>query len=250
MIRDWDEIKKFNEEQPTEAPITYILLCIDSFTKFATGRCLTSKKTLPIYCFLAETYRGQSIKKWHCDNGKEFKNKVFDQLRDFAFPNSISTHGAPRTPQTQGVVEKLNNTIKSTIRKRRAKDNKDGINRTLSEHLHLGLNVYNNTKHRAIGMTPSQANGDSPFFSKTNIKSNCYLLGANEQKLKESTNKDLTEEDLNTIVLNNLTKYRNTWSAKPTKKEFKVGDVVLFLEVDNKKKFKRIFLLFMILFNS
>ncbi|KAM9984519.1 hypothetical protein ACTFIZ_007519 [Dictyostelium cf. discoideum] len=86
---------------------------IDSFTKIAKGRCLTTKRAVPIYNFLA--YKGLPIKKWHCDNGREFKNKVLDEFIKL-FPESKSVHGAPRTPTSQGVIERLNQTIKNTIR--------------------------------------------------------------------------------------------------------------------------------------
>ncbi|KAM9983106.1 hypothetical protein ACTFIZ_005725 [Dictyostelium cf. discoideum] len=113
---NWDIIESDNSKEPCDSNIVYILVCIDSFTKFATGRCLTSKKAVPIYNFLAITYKDKPIMKWHCDNGKEFKNKVFDQFRQFAFPSSKAAHGAPRTPTTQGMVERLNQEIKKIIR--------------------------------------------------------------------------------------------------------------------------------------
>lgn len=56
------------------------------------------------------------MKVWHCDNGREFKNKVQKEFLKL-FPGSKSAHGAPRTPTTQGMVERLNRTIKERISK-------------------------------------------------------------------------------------------------------------------------------------
>lgn len=44
------------------------------------------------------------------DSGREFKNK---NMIDFCSKHKIDlVHGAPRTPQTQGLVERNNRTIK------------------------------------------------------------------------------------------------------------------------------------------
>jgi len=48
-----------------------------------------------------------------CDNGKEFCNKNIDA---FCLNNGISIkHGAPRTPQTQGSIERSNRSCKEDI---------------------------------------------------------------------------------------------------------------------------------------
>ena len=52
-------------------------------------------------------------KTLHSDNGKEFTGK---RMREFCKSNSISqVHGAPRTPTTQGLVERGNRTFKENI---------------------------------------------------------------------------------------------------------------------------------------
>ncbi|KAM9985662.1 hypothetical protein ACTFIZ_012349 [Dictyostelium cf. discoideum] len=113
--KNWDQLINYNTIEPKHSQTVYILLAIDSFTKIAKGRCLTTKRAVPIYNFLATAYKGLPIKKWHCDNGREFKNKVLDEFIKL-FPESKSVHGAPRTPTSQGVIERLNQTIKNTIR--------------------------------------------------------------------------------------------------------------------------------------
>ena len=52
-------------------------------------------------------------KRLHTDNGREFKNK---NMIDFCNKHKIDlVHGAPRTPQTQGLVERNNRTVKENL---------------------------------------------------------------------------------------------------------------------------------------
>ena len=47
----------------------------------------------------------------HTDNGKEFKNKI---MQEFCQKHGIKqVHGAPRMPQTQGLFERNNRTVKN-----------------------------------------------------------------------------------------------------------------------------------------
>lgn len=49
----------------------------------------------------------------HTDNGKEFKNKL---IQEFCQKHGIKqVHGAPRAPQTQGLVERNNRTVKENL---------------------------------------------------------------------------------------------------------------------------------------
>lgn len=51
--------------------------------------------------------------KLHTDNRKQFKNK---KMTDFCQKHQIQqVHGAPRTPQTQGLVELNNTTLKENL---------------------------------------------------------------------------------------------------------------------------------------
>ncbi|KAM9998345.1 hypothetical protein ACTFIY_008017 [Dictyostelium cf. discoideum] len=228
---NWDTIQIDNLKESNDAKIVYILICVDSFTKFATGRCLTSKKAVPIYNFLAITYKDKPIKKWHCDNGREFKNKVFDQFRQFAFPSSKAAHGAPRTPTTQGMVERVNQEIKKLIRNFQKEDEKIGKTQTISSYLELAMEVYNNRTHRAISMSHYQAIGIKPLFQTATLDTGFQVnLDENVVCIPEISYK-LRQE----IILKNIEKYNNNWSSK-SKKQFQIDDIVFLLEISNKKK--------------
>ena len=49
----------------------------------------------------------------HSDNAKEFKSKTMSEL--CGKHNIKQVHGAPRTPSTQGLVERNNHTVKENI---------------------------------------------------------------------------------------------------------------------------------------
>ncbi|EAL60345.1 hypothetical protein DDB_G0294268 [Dictyostelium discoideum AX4] len=47
---------------------------------------------------------------------------------------------------------------------------------------------------------------------------------------------DISYKQRQEIILKNIEKYKNNWSSKSTKKQFKIGDTVFLLETLNKKK--------------
>jgi hypothetical protein len=62
--------------------------------------------------------------RWHADNGGEFKNHYMDAVREMLAVNADSpqmllaySHGMPRNPQCQGLVERGNRTIKHAMHK-------------------------------------------------------------------------------------------------------------------------------------
>ena len=89
----------------------------DHFTKFMWGTPLRDKTMEPIAAFLKDLFTRYPVpERWHCDNGSEFCNhvmqKVIDELRVGV------THGRPRHPQTQGLIEVTNKTVKKKTLKR------------------------------------------------------------------------------------------------------------------------------------
>ena len=86
----------------------------------------------------------------HTDNGKEFKNKL---MHEFCQNHGIKqAHGAPRKPQTQGLVERNNRTIKENLTNI-LKENQADVTTWCSR---LGEAAYkkNITIHRAVKEIP------------------------------------------------------------------------------------------------
>lgn len=93
----------------------WILHITDHHTKFSWLFPLISKQTEQVISCLNQLFWQWGFpKKLHSDNGKEFKNQ---KMSSFCQSNNIKqVHGAPRTPTTQGLVERNNRTIKENIR--------------------------------------------------------------------------------------------------------------------------------------
>ncbi|KAL0477486.1 Gag-Pol polyprotein, partial [Acrasis kona] len=85
----------------------------------------------------------------HSDNGTEFKNKFMTIM--ITGLGSRQVFSAVYHPQTQGLVEKLNGTIKLSLLQ---KADGDGAWSVCYEQV---LIDYNNTKHSTIGMSPNEA---------------------------------------------------------------------------------------------
>ncbi|KAM9962842.1 hypothetical protein ACTFIR_005759 [Dictyostelium discoideum] len=90
-------------------------------------------------------------------------NKVFDQIRQFAFPSSKAPHGATRTPTTQGMVER-----------------KICKTQTISSYFELALEVYNNRKHDTL---TCQVIGNNGF--QVNLEENEVSLPIKSYKQRQ-----------------------------------------------------------------
>ena len=93
---------------------TWAMNVTDHHTKHVTLYPLTSKSGEKVLQALQEyCYTYGYPKKIVYDNGKEFCNK---QMDTFCKNNGITiTHGAPRTPQTQGLIERSNRSCKEDM---------------------------------------------------------------------------------------------------------------------------------------
>ncbi|KAM9974259.1 hypothetical protein ACTFIR_012780 [Dictyostelium discoideum] len=197
--KNWDQLITYNTIEPKHAQTVYILLAIDSFTKIAKGRCLTTKRV-------------------------EFKNKVLDEFIKL-FPESKSVHGAPRTPTSQGVIERLNQTLKNTIRGLMQQDDKK---KNLCEYLEIALDIYNNSRNRAHGLTPFQSTGEKPMFHQIDTMDCFFTKLDGTTKNPESINK--TIDNQLAISLINSQNYKNSWKINNKSTQFTINDEVLLLE--------------------
>ena len=99
------------------------------------------------------------------DNGKEFNNK---EMQTFCKENSIElAQGAPRTPTTQGLVERSNRSWKEDMRALISSTPGKDIKKWC-KYVSEACYIRNITYHRAIKVSPYEAvDGFKPHREKT-----------------------------------------------------------------------------------
>jgi hypothetical protein len=110
----------------------WILTVLDHFTKYLWAAAFKAKDAPEIAEYLLKVFRDGVCfpERWHADNGGEFKNYHIDAVRELLAANSecVSnmllpySHSMPRNPKCQGLVERGNRTVKTTIQKQMTSD--------------------------------------------------------------------------------------------------------------------------------
>ena len=105
----------------------WILVVVDHFTKYCWAEAFVTKESLPIAEYLADLFMHNGVpERWHADNGGEFTSAHMDAAREVLMQNVHDpirgekltySHGMPRNPRCQGLVERLNQTLKTRIHK-------------------------------------------------------------------------------------------------------------------------------------
>jgi len=127
----------------------YIVVGVNHFTKFMWASGSESKDSTCVLNFLRQHFTGDlPFDILHTDNGGEFIN---DELASFCSQvSSRHVTGAPRHPQSQGCVERVNQTLKQSLNKARPATDKCRWVRWLD----FVVNDYNNSEHSSIGTCP------------------------------------------------------------------------------------------------
>jgi transposase InsO family protein len=99
----------------TQAPFNrYMLVIVDHFTKFIWAKAFPAKDAAPVAEYLYNLYctegRPDSVLS---DNGSEFVNAVLRRVHERL--DIDEQHGRPYRPQTQGLVERANRTLKEKV---------------------------------------------------------------------------------------------------------------------------------------
>ena len=167
----------------------YLLNCIDMSTRFIYSVALKSKEENEVLKGFKKIFNKSKIRAVRSDNGSEFINKKF---KDFLEKNDIKQIlGEAGKPQSNGMIERANATIKELIEKSiEINENFDWV-----KNLDKLINNINNSQHRITGFTPNEI-----------------------QKAFKNNNKDVLEEAFN----------KELKIKKPniSKEVFEVGDLV------------------------
>ncbi len=136
----------------------YILMIIDVFSKYGWAEPLKNKtgaEMVRAFTEIWKTRQAPSPKYLWVDKGKEFYNKLFRKLLEEKKVHMYSTENEEKS----SVVERWNRTIKSKMWKYFTK-NRTGVYIDVLPDI---IKKYNNTYHRSIKCTPSDARKPSNY---------------------------------------------------------------------------------------
>lgn len=184
--------------------VHFLLNVIDHFSKFAFSRPLKSKHAVLVAAEMQGIFLSYGAPNvLLCDNGSEFISMEFKTLCS-RFGVELR-HGKPYTPNTQGAIEKFNDTLKSSIRKHMTQNE----NSKYLEALQSLVFQYNCQRHSTTKFTPFQV----LFKRDQSINPIDVIVKKN---IEEKANKMVEKAILN---------------SKGVKDEIKIGDRV---RIDNR----------------
>lgn len=141
----------FTQLEPDSYGNSYLLLMIDSFTKFIWGNAFPSKDAEHVANFVMGIFLNEGFpESLQNDNGGEFIGDVVKRLLEMCAVKQIRI--AAYHPQSDGQIERPNATIKKKLG-------------CMVEQTHLAWSVclpvviaqYNNSVHSTTGVTPFEA---------------------------------------------------------------------------------------------
>jgi hypothetical protein len=141
------------DEHGAEPPIKYLLVIIDYFSRYAWVAPITTKHSSHVSEMFNEVLESlpQQPSIVQTDNGGEFQSP-FSKL---VLAKSIKLKRTePRRPQTNGAVERLNQTLKDKLTERRLNKAKGGQSWNLILDLQQIVTHYNDTIHSTTGQRP------------------------------------------------------------------------------------------------
>ena len=128
----------------------FILVIVDYFTKWAEAIALARHTAIIVAGELFEkwvTKFGVPV-KYHSDQAPEFNSALMKQF--FKLIDTCKTRTAPYRPQSNGLVERTNQTIEGILRC--LTENKRS---TWDEHLGTAMMAYRSTIHGSTGVSPN-----------------------------------------------------------------------------------------------
>ena len=131
----------------------YLLMCIDTFSKYAWVRPLRNKTSSEVSKAFKSIIEDRKPKKVQYDQGMEFKNKEFQKLlREY----DIISYEA-RNDTKAAIVERFNRTFKNKMYRYLTAENTLRYIDVLQDL----IESYNNTYHRSIKMKPINVNEEN-----------------------------------------------------------------------------------------
>ena len=128
----------------------YLLNGIDMGSRFVYSQAMKNKTDTEVLKAFKKIYTQSNIRAIRSDNGSEFINKKFvDYLEKNKIKQILSE---PNKPQSNGMIERANATIKELIQK--SVELNQSFDRV--KNLQKLIDNINNSQHRITGFTPNQ----------------------------------------------------------------------------------------------
>ena len=137
----------------TEMPMSskgnkYALVIMDYFTKYVHVHAMPDQTAQTVSSCLLDTVLQEGVpERIHSDQGRQFESAIFKQL--CARLGIEKTHTSPYRPQSDGMVERFNRTLKDMVAKYIKPCGSDW-----DEHIAALAFAYNTSKHSVTGYSP------------------------------------------------------------------------------------------------
>ena len=149
----------------------YILMVIDVFSKYGWGVPLKTKTGIEVASALRTIFKKDKPAKLWVDKGREFYNKEVSALLK---KNNIEIYST-NNDEKCSVVERWNHTIKTQLWRYFSANGTQKYTNIIQPL----MDKYNSTKHRSIGMTPTDARKPSNYQQ---VFKNLYLKKVKARK--------------------------------------------------------------------
>ena len=185
-----------------------VIMAIDYFSRKLFAKLIKSKEARKCLNFIKEVHKYLKIEKLLTDHGKEFNNNKFEQWTKSE--NIKHEKVTPYYHQANGRIERANRTIRTALKKE---------NGNLKERLKRVIKVYNDIRHRGIGMPPNEA-----------MKHENYDKG---KEIREKYEREFKEKNLEKFTIGQDVLVRNEKLGNKMIDKFNEEGVVINMVRDN-----------------
>jgi len=220
-----------------DVPFThnYVLVAVDKNSNFCLAQPTKSPDAKTVIKLLKKIINEYNLpKKISCDQGSHFLNYL---VHNFCSKNKIQMiHSSTYSPQTQGLVERMNGVLKGCIKKYHPKTNEEWLD-TISSV----VSTYNSTPIEHFG-------NKSPFYLIHGYNKSSKLeneLGRPKPPTKLPLEKSLNElaevrKEIPDKIKKNADRNKGYYDRNKISLDFKPNDLVLLRQAKNvsKDKFK------------
>ncbi len=134
----------------TERGNRYILVIVDYFSRWTEAFALANIEAETVTRVFVEQFicRYGVPRQVHTDQGRQFESAVFQQVCEYLDVDKSRT--TPGHPQSNGMVERFNRTLRAMLTKHVSGDQRDW-----DVKLPLVMLAYRSSEHESTGMSPS-----------------------------------------------------------------------------------------------